>query len=145
MNEWALRPVDFNEKIWAGLDSLPEDSILIHLGDVTMSLDKEVHERLATYKFKKWLIRGNHDHHSVTWYVNNGWDSACDEMVLELFGNRILLSHAPLPKREGITKNIHGHLHGGKSRVRPEFYDDSYHVEVCPEVIGYQPAKLGNQ
>ncbi len=62
-----------------------------------------------------------------------------------MFGNKILLSHEPKIKREGITKNIHGHLHGGKSRGRPDFYNDSYHVEVTPEVIGYSPAKLGNQ
>lgn len=74
----------------------------------------------------------------------DGWDVACDEMVIEMFGHKIFLSHIPLPKREGITKNIHGHLHGGKSKDRPDFYDESYHFEVCPEVIGYLPAKLGN-
>lgn len=145
MTEWSLRPEDYNERIWKGLDSLPEDSILIHLGDITMGMDKLVHDKLQGYKFKKWLVRGNHDNNSVTWYVSHGWDSVCDEMVLEMFGHKILLSHMPMPKREGITKNIHGHLHGGRSRMRPPFYDESYHFEVCPEVIGYYPAKLGNQ
>lgn len=145
MVKWALRPDGFSEKIWAGLDTLPDDAILIHLGDITMGMDKEVHERLSRYKFKKWLVRGNHDNNSITWYVRNGWDSVCDEMVLDMFGHRILLSHTPLPKREGISKNIHGHLHGGKSRTRPDFYDETYHFEVCPEVIGYLPAKLGSQ
>jgi calcineurin-like phosphoesterase family protein len=144
MEEWSLRPADFNERIWKGIEALPADAILIHLGDVTMGADHETAHRLVKLPFKKWLVRGNHDNHSITWYVANGWDAVCDEMVLNIFGSRILLSHMPLPKREGILKNVHGHLHGGKSRERPDFYDEAYHVEVCPEVVGYQPVKLGN-
>lgn len=144
MEEWSLRPSDFNEKIWKGLDSLPDDAILIHCGDITLGEDAITHIKLKQYKFKKWLILGNHDRHSITWYVNNGWDFVCTEMVLEIFGSKILFSHIPLPKREGITKNIHGHLHGGNSHNFPEFYDKEYHFEVCPEVIGYFPAKLGS-
>lgn len=138
----GLREAGYDDKIWAGLDSLPDDAILIHCGDITMGADMATHERLRKYPFKKWLIRGNHDGHSITWYVRNGWDFVGDELVLNILGSRILFTHAPTPKREGITKNIHGHLHGGKSRSRPSFYEDGYHVEVCPEVIGYMPAKL---
>lgn len=145
MVEWALRPEDFNEKIWKGLKTIPEDAVLIHCGDVTMGADKNTHDRLKEFKFKKWLIRGNHDKHSITWYLRNGWDFVGDELVLDIFGKKILFTHLPLPKREGISKNIHGHLHGSKSHPRPDFYDETYHFEVCPEVIGYQPAKLNDK
>lgn len=142
MTEWSLRPSDFNEKIWKGLEEIPDDGILIHCGDISIGADHMVHERLSTFKFKKWLVRGNHDNHSITWYIRNGWDMVCDEFVLDIFGNKILFTHIPKEPRDEITKNIHGHLHGGLSRGRPSFYDEKYHMEVCPEVIGYVPAKL---
>jgi len=143
MTEWALRPENFNEKLWKGFDNISDNDILIHCGDLTMCADKVVSDRLRAYKFKKWLIRGNHDKHSISWYLDNGWDFVADELVVDMFGHKILFTHIPQPKREGITKNIHGHLHGGKSRGRPEFYDETYHQEVTPEVIGYAPARLG--
>jgi calcineurin-like phosphoesterase family protein len=144
MEEWALRPHDFNEKLWNGFNQLPEDAILIHCGDVTLGADATTHIRLQQYKFKKWLILGNHDHHSISWYVKNGWDFVGSEVVLKIFGENVLFTHEPQPRREYITKNIHGHLHGGKSHGFPDFYDATYHIEVCPEVIGYFPAKVGS-
>ncbi len=145
MVKWALRPEDFNEKLWKGFDAIPDESILIHCGDITMGYDATTHIKLQKYKFKKWLVRGNHDNHSISYYIKNGWDFVADEIVIEMFGSKFLFSHMPLPKREGITKNIHGHLHGGKSRGYPDFYDEDYHYEVTPEVIGYSPAKLSQK
>lgn len=145
MVEWALRPVDFNEKLWSVLEEIPDDSILIHCGDISMGSDALTHMKLQGFKFKKWLVRGNHDGHSIEWYVKNGWDFVADEIVINMFGGKFLFSHVPLPKREGITKNIHGHLHGSKSHPRPDFYDDNYHVEVTPEVIGYRALKLSQK
>lgn len=145
MVNWSLRPSDFNERLWSAFDKIPADAILIHCGDITMGSDATTHMRLQKYPFKKWLVRGNHDKHSISWYVKNGWDFVADEIVIELFGNRFLFSHVPIPKREGITKNIHGHLHGGKSRGFPDFYDKEYHVEVTPEAIGYKLAKLSQK
>lgn len=145
MVNWSLRPVDFNERLWKMFDQIPEDSILIHCGDITMGSDATTHMKLQTYKFKKWLVRGNHDKHSISWYVKNGWDFVADEIVIDMFGNKFLFTHVPQPKREGISKNIHGHLHGGKSRGFPDFYDESYHVEVTPEAVGYNLVKLSQE
>lgn len=138
----GIRPVVNDEKVWKGFDQVPDDAILIHCGDITIGMDATFHMKFADYKFKKWLIRGNHDRHSISWYVKNGWDCVFDEAVIEMFGGKILFTHEPQPKREDIMRNIHGHLHGGKSRGFPDFYDKEYHQEVTPEVIGYIPAKL---
>jgi len=143
--KWGLRPVDYNEQLWSAFDTIPEDSILIHCGDITLGADAATHTKLQGYKFKKWLVRGNHDNHSISWYIKNGWDFCADEIVINMFGNNFLFSHAPLAKRVGISKNIHGHLHNGLSRGRPDFYDEAYHVEVTPEVIGYKVAKLSQK
>jgi calcineurin-like phosphoesterase family protein len=142
MVKWALRPKDFNERIWKGLQSLPDDCILIHLGDISMGSEALAHMKLQEFKFKKWLVRGNHDNRTITWYINNGWDFVADQIMIKTHGKNIILSHHPLPKVEGIHMNIHGHLHGSKSHPRPDFYDEDYHKEITPEVIGYNPAKL---
>lgn len=145
MYKWGLRPQDFEEKLWAGFDSLPKDCVLIHCGDISMGDDLITHDILKEYPFKKWLIRGNHDKKSISWYLENGWDAVFDEALLTVFGERILFTHVPYPKREGVSKNIHGHLHGGKSRGFPAYYDTSYHKEVTPEAIGYTPIKLSQK
>lgn len=142
MVNWSLRPADFNEKIWKIFDQIPADSILIHCGDITIGADATTHIRLQSYPFKKWLVRGNHDNHSISWYVKNGWDFVADEIVIKMFGSNFLFTHEPMPKREGVDKNVHGHLHGGQSRGFPAFYDTEYHIEVTPEAVGYNLVKL---
>lgn len=141
--EGDLRPIDNDEKLYKGFDSIPDDSILIHCGDITIGADHEFHTKFREYKFKKWLIRGNHDNNSISWYVDNGWDCVFDSAVIKMFGKTILFTHIPAMKMDGIDMNIHGHLHGGVSRLKPEHYDKDWHIEVTPEVIGYIPAKLG--
>jgi calcineurin-like phosphoesterase family protein len=145
LQQGGIRPYDNDEKLWKGFDSLPDDSILIHCGDLTIGHDAITHLKLSKYKFKKWLVLGNHDNHSISWYITNGWDFVAHEVLIKMFGRHILFTHMPVPKREGVDMNIHGHLHDGKSRGFPDFYDEKYHKEVTPEVIGYVPAKLGNQ
>lgn len=145
MVSWGLRPVDFNEKIWDLFKELPDDAILLHLGDISMGSVALTHMKLQQFRWRKWLVRGNHDNHSISWYVKNGWDFVGDELVINMFGGKFLFSHIPLPKRKGITKNIHGHLHGGKSRGFPDFYDEDYHMEITPEAIGYKLIKLGEE
>lgn len=143
LTEWEQRPADFEERLFKGLRTIPDDAVLIHCGDLALGGDVIASEFFRSMKFKKWLIRGNHDNHSTNWYLNHGWDSVFDEAVLVLEKKRVLFSHPPLPKRIDIDFNVHGHMHGGK-RGYPDFYDKEYHKEVCPEVIGYLPAKIGN-
>lgn len=143
MHDWSLRPSDYEDKIYEGLKQIPEDGILIHCGDISMGGDYSFYKMFNEFKFKKWLVKGNHDNHSNTWYLRNGWDFVGEELVIKCFGKTILFTHIPQIKREGINMNIHGHLHGGKSRGRPDFYDETYHIEVTPEVVGYLPVKVG--
>ncbi len=142
MVEWALRPVDFEQKLWEAIEAIPADGILLHLGDVALGSDALTHERLQKIPCKKWLVRGNHDNHSFSWYLNNGWDFVGDQIILSIYGKSFLFSHMPQPKMDGIEKNIHGHMHGGKSHGFPSFYDTSYHMEITPEVVGYNLVKL---
>ncbi len=74
------RPINFESSILKRLkDVLRPDDILIHLGDVSFKDDKKWHSMLIELSpCKKWLILGNHDSHSDTWYMKHGWDFVAD-------------------------------------------------------------------
>lgn len=104
------RPDDFTERIIRNWRRIVQPSdLVIHLGDVFIGSPagwKEIYPQLTG---RKILVRGNHDHHSVTWYMENGFDFACDRME---FRGCTLAHHPPFsgqPNRDRLW--IHGHLH----------------------------------
>lgn len=117
MHEYCNRPIGFEDKIFSELEKIPESDLLIHLGDICIGKDEYWHTVLAELPFKKWLIRGNHDGKSLSWYLSHGWDYVGDEIKLKLFGKKILLSHTPLPLPDGFDINIHGHFHNTLHRL----------------------------
>lgn len=144
LEEWGKRIGDWQEKIWEGLDKIPAEDILIHLGDICIGNDKEIHERLAKYPFRKVLVKGNHDGKSTHWYQENGWDFVCDSVEIIYRGYYLLFSHRPMPQFGHITQNIHGHTHGDMHRSEEylSFYEKKYHIDICPEIKGFKPIKL---
>lgn len=93
---------------------------------------KEIYPRLPG---RKTLVRGNHDKHSNSWYMNNGFDFSCDAM---LFRN-IWFTHKPadfLP--DGAELNIHGHLHNIWHGFHKQSSLDS------PEHLTWQTQRLAN-
>lgn len=110
INTYCQRPDNFTELLirnWIQIVR-PEDTI-IHLGDVF--LDKAEGWKVIWPQLvgNKILIRGNHDRkHSCTWWMENGFQFACDGLV---FRNQ-WLTHEPATSRaSGCELNIHGHLH----------------------------------
>ncbi len=88
--------------------AVSENDITIHLGDVIFNRPSELPQIMAQIPGRKNLILGNHDRNNSHWYMNRGFDFACESMVFR----GIFYSHRPaqiLP--EGATLNIHGHLH----------------------------------
>lgn len=115
MPEYCGRPIGFEELIMMGLARISPQDLLIHLGDVCVGKDEYWHERLRALPFKKWLVLGNHDHKSLSWYISHGWDYVGEEIKLKMFGKNILLSHTPL--RGDFDINIHGHFHNTLHRL----------------------------
>lgn len=119
MVENGYRPEGYEQKICKALSSIPSDSVLIHLGDFSM----REHDRANAIFFsnlktkKNWLVRGNHDEKSDTWYLNAGWDFVADKIVLDKYGKTMLFSHEPQEYADWYDINIHGHLHAGTHRV----------------------------
>lgn len=105
---YCQRPANFTELIiknW-NLRVKPEDTV-IHLGDV--QIGKKSEWIMPNLPGRKVLIRGNHDRsQSVSWWMEQGFDFACDAMQFR----NCWLTHEPataLPV--GADYNIHGHLH----------------------------------
>lgn len=127
METYCLRPANFTDLLIQNWKKTvkPED-VVIHLGDVAIGKKPAAMEIVRSLPGKKWLVRGNHDRDkSCGWWVENGFDMACDTFIFR----HVLLTHEPanaviraggfkpyeastyegLP--EGCELNIHGHLH----------------------------------
>lgn len=141
------RPADFEERIKANLKRMvkPED-LLIHLGDVCIGNDVE-----NSNWFKKelgcktYLLRGNHDHKSLKWYLENGWDVVADRLDIEMFGKKMCFTHIPVAWDGYFEVNYHGHFHDtDHRRNEPEFNKIlcGYNKLIALEVNNYQPVLL---
>lgn len=131
------RPEGFTELIHKNVmqTQRPED-LLIHLGDV--GIDKEegpdgFMKYVREWPGRKWLIMGNHDNKSATWYMDHGFDMACHAM---LFRGVWLTHHPALSLPYGAHLNVHGHLHN----VWDGFYPDDPEAKDNEFVLS---AKLG--
>lgn len=92
-------------KAWRRLVQ-PED-LLIHGGDVAFTF-VNLKEHLDSLPGRKILVRGNHDSHTIQWYMENGFDFACDGLLL----GGVYYTHQPVWKLPyGATLNVHGHFH----------------------------------
>lgn len=125
MVEYCGRPVNHTEIVGNNLLKLglTEQDILIHLGDVCIGKDEEMHEKyIKPLKCKKWLTLGNHDHKSKSWYLAHGWDFVAEQFLTTYFGKKILFSHYPIVWDGVYDFNIHGHFHNSDfRRQEPEF------------------------
>ena len=111
MVEHCFRPVDFEDRILNALSVIKPEDVLIHLGDFCFGNDEGWNriffdQCTAT---KKWLVMGNHDNKSSTWYLNHGWNWVGKSFCLDIYGKSAVFTHEPIV--DPIILNIHGHLH----------------------------------
>ncbi len=128
MRTKCLRPEDFTNHTlhnWRTRCS-PQD-LVIHIGDVIIGPKRNIKAILSDLPGRKILVRGNHDRDkSCLWWMENGFDFACDHFVFRniLFthepANAIIRANGYKPYEEivypsdlpyGCEINIHGHLH----------------------------------
>ena len=117
MRQYCGRPENFEKLILNNLSKLEDNDILIHLGDFCIGNDSRWHKTFNNFKFKKWLIKGNHDRKSNSWYFNNGWDFVSKRFIDKYFGKKILFSHCPQKDNGEFDVNIHGHFHNNLHRL----------------------------
>jgi calcineurin-like phosphoesterase family protein len=146
MIDFCNRPPDFDLRIikaWARL--VQPGDVVIHLGDITIHGDGWAHEQIRALPGRKILTRGNHDSKSLTWYMENGWDFACDSFMLDRLSKKILFSHRPQKDTGEFDINIHGHFHNNpKSYTEPELQKIAapVHRLLAIEYTHYEPVLL---
>jgi len=140
------RPEDFEERIWKGLKVINENDMLIHLGDVCIGDDEMINRRFTMNNgAKKVLVLGNHDHKSVKWYLEHGWDMVCERFDLKMYGKRIAFTHMPIAWDGYFDINIHGHFHNTDSRRYEEEFKkimSGYNKLLALEYTDYKPVNL---
>lgn len=147
IEEWGGRSGDWQEQLWKGIAAIPAGDVLIHLGDICIGNDQQIHEKLLEYGNgnSRILVRGNHDNKGLIWYQNHGWDFVCDGIDLLFQGHYLHLTHRPARPQGNSTFNIHGHTHGNLHRSEEyiEYYDaEHYHIDISPELVGFKPVRL---
>ena len=103
------RPPNFTELIDRNVKQIvkPED-LVIHVGDIGVGKSEGYMDMVAQWPGRWILVRGNHDGKSCQWYMEHGFDFACDAMIYR----GVWITHKPsdiLPA--GCSVNLHGHLH----------------------------------
>jgi len=147
LEQWGGRSGDWQEQIWRGLKAIPDGDILIHLGDICIGDDKEVHLKLlaaTSHLGQRVLVRGNHDKKGLQWYTEHYWDFVCDGLELIYQGHYLHFTHRPARPQGNTSWNIHGHTHGNMHRSEEylEYYDKAYHIDLSPELVGFKPVRL---
>lgn len=133
------RPSDYEGRIvsqWN--DVVGDQDIVIHLGDLIMKRPSELERIMGLLRGTKILVKGNHDNESIHWYMQRGFNFACDGIKID----DVWLSHEPcqdLP--DGCYVNIHGHLHGDDHRS-PDYQLQEWHCLLSLEKTGYKLVDL---
>lgn len=109
----CVRPENYEQKILSSvIKNIQKDDLLIHLGDVAFNGESDwVNVFCMSVDCKKWLVLGNHDNHSIFWYLERGFDAVFNNFTLDIYGEKILFSHEPQQDLGQYTLNVHGHLH----------------------------------
>jgi len=138
--KYCARPENHDEIMWNNwVDTISKDDTILHLGDIAF---KNNFIPLNELPGNKYLIKGNHDHKTDTYYENFGFTVLPKRQWFEYKGKQILLTHFPEDNFDiGWDINIHGHIHNNSYITRED--KGRLYINVSIEVMNYTPAKLG--
>lgn len=102
------------------------------LGDITFGGLDETAAIINQLHGTKVLIKGNHDRHSNTWFINAGFSEVYKHSLII---DNYLLTHKPTATESKV--NVHGHLHHVISNL-----DTTKYRCVSLERINYSPVLL---
>ena len=119
-----------------------ENDHVLFLGDLTFSNQEKTLSMVSRMNGEKYLILGNHDHHTISWYEALGFHVS--EPIYKVFYNAggsypALITHEPVPYLPDTYYNIHGHIHRG---MKTEFGLTDRHFNACCEVLDYTPKPI---
>ena len=150
MVDFCKRPRNFSERILKAVGHTITNGVMIHLGDICFGREEFWHKSLMDSiptTVKRWLVLGNHDKKSMSWYMDHGWDFVGFQFTLNIYGLSIVFSHCPVWVQEGQI-NIHGHFHNFSDEIILKnepglmIFRDEGHKLLAMEYTNYQPVSL---
>lgn len=106
---------------------------IVHLGDFALTTKSNFIELIKILNGNIFLMIGNHDRFSVSFYERNGI-SVIAKRDLVIQWENIYFSHRPVIVPENYY-NIHGHIHEKESEYKNQ-------INVSIEQMNYKPIKL---
>ena len=137
--EYCGRPQGFETLIMQNLEVVRPNDILIHLGDLEFGRYEPFWTWCNWSACTKVLIRGNHDHKSISYYMERGFDFCCDSFELRKYGKHIRFSHKPYIGYGKHDVNIHGHMHNDDHH---DYILDEKSKLISLEYNNYKPVLL---
>lgn len=142
---WAHREEGFEEQIIKNWNKVvgPND-VVLHLGDLSLTNKEATKNWTNRLNGKKYLILGNHDSNSESWYRECGFEVIPN--ALKHFGQKdgsvmkVLFTHEPVMDLPDHWFNIHGHLHGDSHRGNVLYGPRYFDAGVDPN--GLTPVRL---
>lgn len=110
----------------------PEDQVL-HLGDFALGRKADIRELAGALNGEIYLMLGNHDRHSKSFYEGLGFILVPDPYYVD----GLMFSHRPvIPLTDGLY-NLHGHTHN-----QLNFFLGARHINLSVEMRDYRPWQL---
>lgn len=139
------RPGNFSELIVENWNKVVgKKDFVLHLGDLTMTNKEKTKSYTQRLNGQKFLIRGNHDGASDTWYQECGFTVV--EPIFKIFKDKydnwhkFLFTHVPVAPLPDEFFNVHGHLHGNSHRGNvPNGYQ---YFDVGVDCTNFTPIRL---
>jgi len=134
------RPIDWKEQVINNWNRLAtKDDIVLHLGDFAFGSKEEVYNIRKQLNGKIYLLKGNHDRHSVGWFNDVGITLIKKPFVVKSEHFPILFSHAVKPCLSKVL-GINGHQHEKIPFITNKF--GNYHINISVEQIHYTPIRF---
>lgn len=144
MIKWGHREEGFDQKLVDVWNSIVfKKAIVLHLGDLTMCNKETTLKYTSQLNGQKFLILGNHDKNSVTWYKDIGF-TVIPNAYYQHKGSHYLFTHEPVESLPADWFNIHGHLHGNGNRLDETRWiaESKQHIDVGVDPMQYKPVQL---
>lgn len=142
---WGHRKEGFEEELIKNWNNVvTKNDVVLHLGDLSLTNKEKTMGWCKQLKGTKYLIRGNHDSGSDTWYKDCGFEVIPSSF--QRFGQKdgsnitVLFTHEPVMDLPDIWFNIHGHLHGDGHRGNVLYGDRYFDAGVDPNNM--KPVRL---
>jgi len=142
--KYCNRPKENNQMIINNWNKVVgKRDMVLCLGDLSLTNKQKTIELCSKLKGNKFLIRGNHDGQSVSWYKDCGFTVV--EPIYKMFKDKydkryhVLFTHEPVVELPKGWFNIHGHIHAG---VHRDYDLTERHFNLSVEAIDYTPKRL---